>query len=88
MTGLRIDDDLLARIDAKSRSFDGDFKPMACWLHPLHLRQGKVATPAEDDDTQMYTRLTMCGKHNPQGQVWREALAQELRYLKENYGVE
>ena len=65
------------------------FKPAACWLAPLRVdRNGVVpppADPARDPDRlgpeyPGYSCFVRCGRHDPSGEPWTEALAQEISY--------
>jgi len=65
------------------------FKPSTCWLFPLHEDQGVPEPPPVDaaDDPYRepgypgYATFVSCGRHDPQGQAWRVALAREIGYL-------
>jgi hypothetical protein len=65
------------------------FKPATCWLFPLEAEQGEPVPPVlrERDDPYRtakypgYSTFVPCGRHDPQGQPWRTALAGELTYL-------
>lgn len=67
------------------------FKPTTCWMFPLQEEDGKPATPVrgpEDDPYRSdeypgYAPCVPCGRHDPQGLPWREALRQEIEYLRQ-----
>ena len=67
------------------------FKPSVCWMFPLHDSEDGVPEPPPVDPaddpfrTETYpghTTTTYCGRHQPGGRPWREALAAEIDYLK------
>jgi hypothetical protein len=65
------------------------FKPATCWLFPLHVEDGKPVPPVtrEQDDPYRtegyagYSTFVPCGRHDPNGRPWRQALATEIDYL-------
>lgn len=67
-------------------------KPTACWMHPLRLGpDGRPRPPPRDPrhdedrvepDYPGYVTSTPCGRHRDDGEVWQNALAEELRYLR------
>ena len=65
------------------------FKPATCWLFPLHEDAGLPEPPPVDvaDDPYRqpgypgYSTFVPCGRHDPQGRPWQQALLQETRYL-------
>lgn len=68
------------------------YKPLACWMHPLRIKDGKPIPPpvssADDpdrvnDDYPGYTTFTICGHHDETGLPWREALRPELVYWED-----
>jgi hypothetical protein len=66
------------------------FKPATCWMFPLQDDNGEPAEPVrgpEDDpyvapDYAGYASCVACGKHDPAGRPWRQALAREITYLE------
>lgn len=71
------------------------FKPAACWLFPLGIEAGEAVPPPADsaldpyrqDNYPGYVTVVPCGRHNPNGQPWRETLRKELTYLEEAHSV-
>lgn len=67
------------------------FKPTTCWMFPLQDDGGvpaePVRGPADDPyctpDYPGYASCVPCGRHDPQGLPWREALAREIAYLEQ-----
>ena len=67
------------------------FKPATCWLFPLHAENGEPEAPpasaAEDPwrsaEYPGYTSFVPCGRHDPAGAPWREALSEEIAYLSQ-----
>jgi hypothetical protein len=65
------------------------FKPSTCWLFPLHEAQGEPEPPpveaAQDPYREPgypgYATVVPCGRHDPQGRPWRDALSREINYL-------
>jgi hypothetical protein len=65
------------------------FKPSTCWLFPLHEDQGAPEPPPVDpaDDPYRepgyagYSTVVPCGRHDPQGRPWQDALLRETGYL-------
>jgi hypothetical protein len=65
------------------------FKPATCWLFPLHEDQGVPEPPpvdAADDPYRQpgypgYSTFVSCGRHDPRGRPWQEALLRESDYL-------
>ena len=66
-------------------------KPKGCWMHPLTLTNGEPTPPPKDkaDDKYNlgvnypgYACYTECGKHNENGQDWKEVLKEEIDYIK------
>ena len=66
------------------------YKPFTCWMFPLEEDAGKAVPPsalATDDpyrtaDYPGFVSVVGCGRHDPEGRPWREALARELRYFE------
>lgn len=64
------------------------FKPKACWMFPLSLRNDEVVPPpmkAEDDPYHKpgypgFVTSVPCGKHTSDGELWKEVLADEITY--------
>lgn len=67
------------------------YKPSACWLFPLSLKDGEPAAPPSSpmddpyraDDYPGYVTAVPCGQQDPDGMPWEEALSREIRYFKE-----
>lgn len=66
------------------------WKPLACWLHPLRLGEGGAAlvppaSPGADPDASEgypgYATFTPCGEHRPDGEPWRDLLAEEQAWF-------
>lgn len=65
------------------------YKPFTCWMFPLEEDAGQAVPPpakAEDDPYQApsypgYATVVPCGKHDPQGRPWKQALERELQYF-------
>jgi hypothetical protein len=78
---------LQALADADGRH-PWDYKPRACWMHPLREgARGPLPPPrAHEDDwdrTDDYpgcVSYTRCGAHHEDGLDWREALSAELTH--------
>jgi hypothetical protein len=66
------------------------FKPVTCWMFPLQDEDGEPAEPVRgpDDDPYVapgyagYASCVACGKHDPDGRPWRQALDREITYLE------
>lgn len=66
------------------------FKPATCWMFPLQDEDGEPAQPVHgvDDDPYVtedypgYASCVSCGRHDPAGKPWRQALAREIEYLE------
>jgi len=67
------------------------FKPTTCWMFPLQDEHGKPVEPVRgpDDDPYRcgayagYASCVPCGRHDPNGKPWRDALQQEIHYLQQ-----
>jgi hypothetical protein len=67
------------------------FKPTTCWMFPLQDEDGEPAPPVggpEDDPFHSdeypgYAPCVPCGRNDPQGRPWREALREEIDYLEQ-----
>ena len=65
------------------------FKPSVCWLFPMQETEGQaeapVADPREDPfqlpDYPGYETVVPCGRHDPAGRPWQQALAGERAWL-------
>jgi hypothetical protein len=65
------------------------FKPSVCWLFPMQESQGEpeapVADPREDPHQAPgypgYATVVSCGRHDPAGRPWTQALARERAWL-------
>jgi hypothetical protein len=65
------------------------FKPSVCWLFPMQETDGEPAAPVADpraDPYQLpdypgYATVVGCGRHDPAGRPWTEALARERAWL-------
>lgn len=66
------------------------FKPTTCWMFPLQDEDGGITAPvrsAEDDphvtpDYAGFASCVSCGRHDPAGAPWRQALAREIAYFQ------
>ncbi|MEJ0098837.1 MAG: hypothetical protein WDO12_03485 [Pseudomonadota bacterium] len=66
------------------------FKPTTCWMFPLQDEDGAPAEPVRnaDDDPYVtaeypgYASCVSCGRHDPAGAPWRQALAGEIQYFE------
>jgi hypothetical protein len=66
------------------------YKPTTCWMFPLQDDDGVPAAPvaSPDDDPYAtdsypgYANFVPCGRHDPQGRPWREALQKEIAWLE------
>lgn len=66
------------------------FKPTTCWMFPLEDEDGHPVEPVrgpEDDPYRRegypgYASCVPCGRHDPAGQPWRQAVAREIAYFK------
>jgi hypothetical protein len=67
------------------------YKPTTCWMFPLQDDDGVPAAPVRGkaDDPYCtpeypgYASCIPCGRHDPQGKPWREALHKEIEYLEQ-----
>jgi len=65
------------------------YKPTTCWMFPLQEEDGAVAAPVAGpaDDPHYteaypgYASCVPCGRHQPGGRPWREALSREITHL-------
>ena len=65
------------------------FKPSTCWLFPLQVEAGEAEPPParlEDDPYRVpgypgYSTFPHCGRPDPAGKPWRQALLRERDYL-------
>jgi hypothetical protein len=66
------------------------FKPTTCWMFPLQDDDGVPAAPVRgpEDDPHVapgypgYASCVSCGRHDPSGTPWRQAVAREIAYLE------
>lgn len=66
------------------------YKPAICWMHPLQEEDGKPvapvpsvrADPYRTPDYPGYACFTACGRPRDDGLPWRQALANEIAYLR------
>lgn len=66
------------------------YKPFTCWMFPLQEEEGVASAPVRDaaDDPYFtdaypgYASCVPCGRHDPAGRPWREALSREMSYLE------
>ncbi len=66
------------------------FKPATCWMFPLQDQDGDPVEPVrgpEDDpyataEYAGYASCVSCGRHDPAGVPWQQALAREIAYLR------
>lgn len=66
------------------------FKPTTCWMFPLQDEVGAAAEPVRGPEEDPYATAgyagyagcVPCGRHDPQGVPWRQALAREIAYLE------
>lgn len=66
------------------------YKPTTCWMFPLQDDDGEPADPVRglhDDphvlpDYPGYASCVSCGRHDPKGVPWQQAVAGEIAYLK------
>jgi hypothetical protein len=64
------------------------YKPSTCWMFPLDDIDGVAVPPSADpaDDPHRvrgypgYVSVVPCGRHDPGGRPWRQALEQEVRF--------
>jgi hypothetical protein len=68
------------------------YKPKACWMFPLTLRNGSLVSPpikVEDDPCRSpgypgFVTSVSCGKHTPDGEAWKDVLADEINYYEQH----
>ncbi len=66
------------------------YKPFTCWMFPLDEADGKALPPSPDPAQDPYrtaqypgfVSVVACGRHDPAGQPWRQALARELQHFE------
>jgi hypothetical protein len=66
------------------------FKPATCWMFPLQEENGRASEPVrgKHDDPYVtdsyggYASCVACGRHDPEGKPWKQALAREIAYLE------
>lgn len=66
------------------------YKPFTCWMFPLEEEDGVAVPPpvrAKDDPYRTseypgYVSLVPCGRHEPAGRPWTQALEQELSHFQ------
>jgi hypothetical protein len=64
------------------------YKPFTCWMFPMDDVDGEAVPPSADaaddpyrvPDYPGYVSVVPCGRHEPSGRPWRQALVQELRF--------
>ncbi len=79
-----------AEAGAGKRNASLGLQATTCWMFPLQDDDGvpaaPVAGPEEDpyatETYPGYANFVPCGRHDPQGRPWREALQQEIAYLE------
>ncbi len=65
------------------------FKPSVCWMFPMQESEGQPEAPLADPRKDPYRRpdypgyatVVSCGRHEPSGRPWTEALARERQWL-------
>ena len=70
------------------------YKPFTCWMFPLDEHDGEAVAPDADARSDPhsvpgypgYVSVVPCGRHDPQGQPWQEALAAEVQRFGEVCG--
>ena len=81
----------LQKLGLERRQHPWRYKPFTCWMFPLDEQDGEAVAPEADaalDPHNVpgypgYVSVVPCGRHDPQGGPWREALAGELRRFGE-----
>jgi hypothetical protein len=71
------------------------FKPSVCWLFPMQQEAGQPVAPIADPrkdpfrlpDYPGYDTVVTCGRHQPAGRPWAEALAAERAWLAQAKSV-
>jgi hypothetical protein len=66
------------------------YKPFTCWMFPLGEEAGVAVPPSADpaDDPYRvpgydgYVSVVPCGRHDPAGQPWKQALSRELEHFE------
>ncbi|GFO64521.1 hypothetical protein M1B72_16415 [Geomonas paludis] len=66
------------------------FKPTACWLFPLTIKEGELAPPPlpgepdpdyVDESYPGYVTFVPCGTFAPDGNPWQQAFADEIAFF-------
>ena len=63
------------------------FKPVACWLYPILIRNAKLTMPPMDGDpinSFGMRQHTPCGKHKASEGPWEKQLKAEIAYYNKN----
>lgn len=76
----------LQKLGLRRQQHPWRYKPFTCWMFPLDATDGEAvppsADPAEDPYNVRgypgYVSVVPCGRHDPDGLPWRQALAAEL----------
>jgi hypothetical protein len=68
------------------------FKPLACWLFPLRLKDSQLVPPPLPDSRDPdyideaypgFVTFLPCGKHQSDGDPWRQVLKEEIIYFEQ-----
>lgn len=78
----------LEKLGRVRRRHRWEYKPSTCWMFPLDDIDGEAVPPSADpaDDPHRvrgypgYVSVVPCGRHDPEGRPWQQALEQELRF--------
>jgi hypothetical protein len=81
----------LQKLGMERRQHPWRYKPFTCWMFPLDEQDGEAQAPEADPRADPhnvpgypgYASVVPCGRHDPQGAPWQEALAGELRRFAE-----
>jgi len=84
----------LQKLGVQQQQHRWRYKPFTCWMFPLDEQEGEAVAPdaaAQDDPHNVpgypgYVSVVPCGRHEPQGEPWRLALAGELQRYEEVRG--
>jgi len=85
---------LLQKIATRENKDPWEYKPCACCLFPLVVKQGQLTPPPNkgdkddcyvDENYPGYATSLYCGQDCPEGEEWQKVLQQKVDYFHKNF---
>jgi hypothetical protein len=82
----------LQKLAKKHNKHEWSYKPNACWLFPLSVKNDAIVSPPisklndphKINEYDGYVTFVTCGSHNENGKPWKQTLWKELNFYEKS----